>query len=97
MEARAAHQKATLADLYEPDVMPPNLRKAYATLDRATGRLYRPQGFTTERERVEHIPSRYEKLTAEEKPKPPPAHPRPGDAGWVTPTARPCLITPCGL
>ena len=73
LDARAAHPTATLADLYDPDVMPPNLRKAHAALDRAVDRLYRPQGFTTERERVEHLLSRYEKLaaplTAKDKPK----------------------------
>ena len=73
LDARAAHPNATLADLYDPDVMPPNLRKAHAALDRAVDRLYRPQGFTTERERVEHLLSRYEKLatplTAKDKPK----------------------------
>ena len=73
LDARTAHPNATLADLYDPDVMPPNLRKAHAALDRAVDRLYRPQGFTTERERVEHLLSRYEKLatplTAKDKPK----------------------------
>ena len=73
LDARAAHPTSTLADLYDPDVMPPNLRKAHAALDRAVDRLYRPQGFTTERKRVEHLLSRYEKLatplTAKDKPK----------------------------
>ena len=32
---------ATLADLYDPDLMPPNLRRAHQTLDRAVDRLYR--------------------------------------------------------
>ena len=84
LDARAAHPTATLADLYGPDVMPPNLRKAHVALDRAVDRLYRPQGFTTERERVEHLLSRYEKLaaplTAKKKPKRrrrTPARPRP--------------------
>ena len=84
LDARAAHPNATLADLYDPDAMPPALRKAHAALDRAVDRLYRPQGFTTERERVEHLLSRYEKLaaplTAKKKPKRrrrTPARPRP--------------------
>ena len=84
LDVRAAHPNATLADLYDPDVMPPNLRKAHVALDRAVDRLYRPQGFTTERERVEHLLSRYEKLaaplTAKKKPKRrrrTPARPRP--------------------
>ena len=28
LDARGAHQDATLADLYDPDLMPPNLRRA---------------------------------------------------------------------
>ena len=64
LAARAAHPGATLADLYDPDLMPPNLRKAHTTLDRAVDRLYRPGGFASERERVEHLFGLYEKMMA---------------------------------
>ena len=64
LSARAAHSGATLADLYDPDLMPPNLRKAHQALDRAVDRLYRPGGFASERERVEHLFGLYEKMTA---------------------------------
>ena len=53
---------ATLADLYDPDVMPPNLRRAHQELDRAVDRLYRRSGFSSERERVEHLFGLYEKM-----------------------------------
>ena len=62
LDARAAHPDATLADLYDPDLMPPNLRTAHTTLDRAVDRLYRPGGFASERERVEHLFGLYEKM-----------------------------------
>ena len=62
LDARAAHPGATLADLYDPDLMPPNLRKAHAALDRAVDRLYRRGGFASERERVEHLFGLYEKM-----------------------------------
>ena len=69
----AAHPSATLADLYDLDLMPPNLRKAHTTLDRTVDRLYRPGGFASERERVEHLFGLYEKmavpLAAKPKPK----------------------------
>ena len=52
LDARAAHPGATLADLYDPDLMPPNLRRAHQALDRAVDRLYRRTGFTSERERI---------------------------------------------
>ena len=64
LDARAAHSGATLADLYDPDLTPPNLRKAHTALDRAVDRLYRPGGFASERERVEHLFGLYEKMTA---------------------------------
>ena len=62
LDARAAHPDATLADLYDPDLMPPNLRKAHQALDRAVDRLYRRNGFASERERVEYLLGLYEKM-----------------------------------
>ncbi len=64
LDARAAHRGATLADLYDPDLMPPDLRKAHRALDRAVDRLYRRKSFATERERVEHLFTLYEKMRA---------------------------------
>ena len=64
LDARTAHPGATLADLYDPDLMPPNLRTAHHALDRAVDRLYRPRGFALERERVEHLFGLYEKMMA---------------------------------
>jgi hypothetical protein len=62
LDARAAHQGATLADLYDPDAMPADLRKAHRALDAAVDKLYRPQPFASDRERVEHLFGLYEKL-----------------------------------
>ena len=62
LDARASHSEATLADLYDPDLMPPNLRRTHQALDRAVDRLYRRAGFASERERVEHLFMLYEKL-----------------------------------
>ena len=62
LDARAAHPGATLADLYDPDLMPPNLRRAHQAVDRAVDRLYRRTGFASERERVEHLFMLYEKM-----------------------------------
>ena len=60
--ARAEHPDATMVDLYAPDLMPPDLRKAHQALDRAVDRLYRRGGFASERERVEHLFMLYEKI-----------------------------------
>lgn len=64
LSARANHPDATLADLYDPDLMPPDLRKAHLALDRAVDKLYRRTGFTSERKRVEHLLGLYEKMVA---------------------------------
>jgi hypothetical protein len=64
LDARAADEGATLADLYDPDVMPQNLRKAHRALDEAVDRLYRKEPFASDRDRVEHLFGLYEKLTA---------------------------------
>ena len=64
LDARAAYPEATLADLYDPDLMPPDLRRAHQALDRAVDRLYRKGGFASERERVEHLFMLYEKMRA---------------------------------
>ena len=64
LDARATHPDATLAELYDPDLMPPDLRRAHQAIDRAVDRLYRAKGFTSERERVEHLFMLYEKMRA---------------------------------
>ena len=62
LNARAAFPDATLADLYDPDTMPPALRKAHRDNDRAVDRLYRREAFGSDRERVEHLFMLYERL-----------------------------------
>jgi len=62
IDARKQHPNDTLADLYDPDVMPVDLRKAHAALDEAVDRLYRKDKFRSDRERVEHLFGLYEKL-----------------------------------
>ncbi len=64
LDARALPKNATstLADLYDPDTMPAELRKAHAALDAAVDRLYRPAGYDSDRARVEHLFTRYRAL-----------------------------------
>ena len=62
LDARYTHPEATLATLYDPDLMPPGLLRAHQELDRAVDRLYRPKRFNSERERVEHLFVLYEKM-----------------------------------
>ena len=58
------HGPSTLADIYDPLCMPRTLLKAHAELDKAVERCYRREPFHSDRERVEHLFSLYEKLTA---------------------------------
>jgi hypothetical protein len=62
LDARAAHPTSSLADLYDSDTMPGNLRKAHTALDTAVDRLSRPAPFASDRDRVEHLFGRYEAL-----------------------------------
>jgi hypothetical protein len=59
VEARTA----TLADLYDPLTMPPELVKAHQTLDRAVDAAYGKSNFKTEAERVAFLFERYQQLT----------------------------------
>lgn len=63
LDARAAYPDASLADLYDPDIMPADLRRAHQANDKAVDRLYRRAVFKSERERVEHLFQLYEKMT----------------------------------
>lgn len=62
LDARAKFPNATLADLYDADAMPSGLRKAHQKLDAAIDALYKRGGFQSDRERVEHLFTLYEKL-----------------------------------
>lgn len=62
LNARAEFPDSSLADLYDVDSMPPQLHKAHRALDEAADKLYRPSPFMGDRDRVEHLFSRYEKL-----------------------------------
>jgi hypothetical protein len=64
LDARAKFSGATLADLYDADLMHPELRKAHRDLDAAVDRFYRGAAFVGDRERVEHLFARYEKLVS---------------------------------
>ena len=65
LDARANFQKNTMAELYEPDGMPPVLIKAHNELDKAVDLAYRPQAFTSEANRMEFLFELYEKYTAD--------------------------------
>lgn len=65
--ARASNAGMTLAELYDPDKMPDDLKQAHSALDDAVDKLYRPQGFANTEERLAHLLARYEQLIEAEK------------------------------
>ena len=73
LDARTHFTDSSLADLYDPNTMPPELVKAHQVLDKAVDQCYRSQSFTSEAKRIEFLFELYEKYTAgmfvEEKPK----------------------------
>lgn len=53
---------STLADLYDPETMPAELRRAHRELDVAVDRIYRRVPFNSDRERVEFLFTLYRRL-----------------------------------
>lgn len=60
--AREAHHGKTLAELYDPDTMPADLREAHHQLDLLVDNCYRPQPFRDENERLELLLKLYDKM-----------------------------------
>lgn len=68
--AREAHFPATIADLYDPETMPDNLRHAHERNDEVLERIYIGRRFKNDTERLEKLFELYTKMTAAEKRKP---------------------------
>ena len=66
LEARERFSGNTLAELYDPDEMPNELREAHRELDEIVDRLYRKKPFDSDDERLEMLFSMYAEMTAED-------------------------------
>ncbi|MGH8542766.1 MAG: DNA methyltransferase [Gammaproteobacteria bacterium] len=68
LDAREVHPGSTLAQLYDPDSMPPKLAEAHAKLDRAVDAAYVPDGgartYSSDADRVAFLFRRYAELTS---------------------------------
>lgn len=53
----------TLGEMYNPKSMPEELREAHHQLDIAVEHIYRPEPFTSDEERLEHLFTLYAKMT----------------------------------
>ncbi len=61
--ARETHFPATIADLYDPDTMPENLRHAHDRNDEVLERIYIGRRFKNDTERLEKLFDLYTKMT----------------------------------
>lgn len=55
LDVREYHSEKTLAELYDPDLMPDNLRLAHSQLDDLVDSIYRKSGFSGDEERLSHL------------------------------------------
>jgi hypothetical protein len=62
--AREVHFPATIADLYDPETMPENLRRAHEQNDELLERIYIGRRFKNDTERLEKLFELYTKMTA---------------------------------
>ena len=66
--AREHHFPATIADLYDPDAMPTDLRAAHERNDEVLERIYIGRRFKNDTERLEKLFDLYTKMTASAAP-----------------------------
>ena len=67
LDARKLYPDSTLADLYDPNTMPPELTKAHNKLDKAVKAAYGNKGFETEEEIVASLMKLYKEAVEKEK------------------------------
>lgn len=63
LNTRKKYPDSSLADLYDPLTMPPDLVKTHNALDSAVDKCYRPIAFKTETERLEYLFTLYSQYT----------------------------------
>lgn len=76
--AREAHFPATIADLYDPELMPADLRAAHNRNDETLERIYIGRRFKNDTERLEKLFDMYTKITKNEEARKPKASVRNG-------------------
>lgn len=66
LDTRALYPTKTMADMYDPEKMPDDLREAHRSLDETVENTYRATLFRNDNERLEYLFKRYETLIAKE-------------------------------
>lgn len=67
LDARENHPDKTLADIYDSEKMPDDLRFAHQELDEVVDNIYRKKPFENDEERLAHLFDLYETMTARER------------------------------
>ncbi len=76
LDVREYHCEKTLADLYDPDLTPVDLRAAHAEVDALVDSIYSKSGYETDEQRLSDLFAMYEAMTAKEAAKAPAWKPR---------------------
>jgi hypothetical protein len=66
LDVREYHCEKTLAELYDPDLMPDDLRAAHGEVDALVDSIYSKRGYETDEQRLSDLFTMYESMTAEE-------------------------------
>jgi len=67
LDVRENHPEETLAEMYDPEKMPNDLRKVHEELDTLVDNIYRKKPFENNEERLAHLFDLYETMTASER------------------------------
>lgn len=71
LDVREYHCEQTLAELYDPDKMPLDLRDAHAAIDALVDSIYSKRPYETDEQRLSDLFAMYERMTAEDAAKAP--------------------------
>lgn len=71
LDVREYHCEQTLAELYDPDKMPADLRQAHSEVDVLVDSVYSKKPYETDEQRLSDLFAMYERMTAEEAAKSP--------------------------
>ncbi|MGC3023189.1 DNA methyltransferase [Brevibacterium sp. FAM 24630] len=71
LDVREYHCEKTLAELYDPDKMPDDLREAHVEVDALVDSIYSKKSYESDEQRLADLFAMYERMTAEEVAKAP--------------------------
>ncbi|MCT1557292.1 N-6 DNA methylase [Helcobacillus massiliensis] len=71
LDVREYHCEKALAELYDPDKMPDDLREAHAAVDAMVDSIYSKKPYESDEQRLSDLFAMYERMTAEEAAKAP--------------------------